>query len=285
MMSFFDELYNDLITEIKNNGTWDKDEAVRTKYADGESAYTKSIFGKQVIIPADVLPIITTKQVGYKSALRELYWIWFMKSNNVKDLQDMKCSIWDEWEREDGTIGDAYGYQLAKKVHSVNGEMLDQVDNLLYQLEHNPSSRRHITNLWDVDDLSNMSLTPCVWSTQWEIRDGKLSLLVNQRSCDAALGFLFNAFQYKVLQINMLLHLNATEKHEELKLGDIVWNFGNLHYYDRHEESLLEQIKGEVHEQPILVMGDYANFYDFHPDDIEVINYTHNGKFSYEVAI
>lgn len=285
-MSYFDEIYNGLVTDIKENGTWDKGQDVRTKYADGTSAYTKSVFGRQIIIPSDVLPIITTKKVGYKSALRELYWIWFMKSNKVKDLQDMKCSIWDEWEQEDGTIGEAYGFQLAKMVHNINGVMLDQVDNLLFQLENNPSSRRHIVNLWDIDDLSKMSLTPCVWSTQWDIRDNKLNLLVNQRSCDIALGFLFNAFQYKILLINVLLHLNNTEKHKDLRLGDVIWNFGNLHYYDRHEELLLEQIKGETHEQPVLGFScKYENFYDFHPDDITVLDYKHNGKFEYEVAI
>lgn len=276
-------MYNDLVRDIAKNGYWDKGGEVRTKYADGTPAYTKSVFGRQLIIPPEVLPILTTKKVGILSAVRELYWIWFMKSNVVQDLRDMNCTIWDEWELEDGTIGKAYGYQLAKKVNGI----LDQVDNLLHQLGSSPHSRRHLVTLWDVDDVPEMALTPCVWSTQWKILGGKLFLLVNQRSCDIALGFCFNAFQYKVLQLIVLNHLRQLPNLQELELGDLIWNFGDLHYYDRHEELLLQQVEGKIHETPTLILKESIgdSFYEFNPELIRLDNYKHNGKFTYEVAI
>lgn len=279
----FDVMYNNLVLDISKNGCWDTGEEVRTKYSDGTPAYTKSVFGRQLVIPPDVLTILTTKKVGYKSSARELFWIWFLKSNIVQVLRDMNCTIWDEWEQEDGTIGKAYGYQLAKKV---NGNM-DQVDNLLYQLDHSPTSRRHIVTLWDAEDVPEMALTPCVWSTQWKILGGKLNLLVNQRSCDIALGFVFNSLQYKILQLVVLNHLKQFERFHNLELGDLIWNFGDLHYYDRHEESLLEQIKGEIHEEPKLILDRAMgkSFYEFNPELITLEDYKHNGKFEYEVAI
>lgn len=85
----------------------------------------------------------------------------------------MGVHIWDQWRLEDGTIGAAYGYQLGKKNRTVNGQKVDQVDYLLHQLKHNPSSRRHLTMLWNPDDLDGMALTPCVYETQWYVKEGK----------------------------------------------------------------------------------------------------------------
>lgn len=279
----FDLIYNQLVQDVAKNGVWDKGEEVRTKYADGSPAYTKSVFGRQVIIPPEMVTILTTKQVGYKSSARELYWIWFLKSNIVQILRDMKCYIWDEWEKEDGTIGKAYGYQLAKKV---NGEM-DQVDNFLFQLETSPASRRHIVTLWDAEDVPEMALTPCVWSTQWKILGGKLHVLVSQRSADLALGVVFNMLQYKLLQKIVLNHLRQFERFHNLELGDLIWNFGDLHFYDRHEGLLLEQIKGDIHDAPKLILDEAMgnSFYEFNPELIRLEDYKHNGKFEYEVAI
>jgi thymidylate synthase len=103
-MSQFDVIYNDIIKEIINNGLWDKDQQVRTKWADGTPAYTKSIINKQIKLDNSEVPILTTKKVAWKTAIKELLWIWQQKDNNVDNLNKMGVKIWDEWKQSDSTM-------------------------------------------------------------------------------------------------------------------------------------------------------------------------------------
>jgi len=197
-----DKQYNEIVQDILEDGVWDKGMKVRPKWADGTPAYSKSIIGRSLRFDNCEVPILTTKRVAWKSAIKELLWIWQKKSNVVQDLRDMGVNIWNEWEQEDGTIGRAYGYQLAKENRKYSGEnidydmlshdamlkwageglfYLDQVDYLLHELKNNPASRRHITMLWNPDDLDDMALTPCVYETQWHVKEGKLHLEVKAR--------------------------------------------------------------------------------------------------------
>src|SRR5437764_1181906 len=164
-MSKYDVEYMKMCYSIASYGHSDEGTNVRTVWADGTKAYTQSLLNYQIKLDNSEVPILTTKFVAFKTAIKELLWIWQMKSNNVDVLNNMGVKIWDEWKKEDGTIGLAYGHQMGKKVFLHRGEMIDQVDNLLYNLKHNPFSRRHITTLWSIEDLDEMSLTPCVWST------------------------------------------------------------------------------------------------------------------------
>lgn len=301
-MSKVDIIYNNLVKEIYKNGEWDRGQKVRTKYADGTPAYTKSIIGKQVIFEPEDFPILTTKQVAIRSSIAELWWIWFLQSNKVQDLRDLGSKVWNEWELPDKTIGKAYGYQLGKPVRKMKLKIdfnennkaiqydykLNQVDYLIKQLKENPSSRRLVTSLWNIDDLDEMALEPCVWSQQWAVQNGKLHLIVNQRSGDIALGVCFNLVQYKILQM-------IIAKLTDLKVGRMIWNFGNLHYYDRHEELLLQQIEEKHYEQPTFIIPtkEELEHYIYHKtptkEDLhrmfKLENYQHNGKFTYEVAI
>ncbi len=301
-MAKVDQIYEDLVLDIHNNGVWDKDQKVRTKYADGTPAYTKSIIGRQVVFEAEDFPLLTTKQVTYHSMFAELWWIWFERSNDVNRLNELGCTIWDEWKKEDGSIGTAYGYVLNKKVRDyewmtifpsdeepfINKIKMNQVDYLINQIRENPNSRRHIVSLWSPEDLDGGSLEPCVWSSQWIVQQGKLNLIVNQRSADIALGVPYNWGQYKILQM-------IIAKLAGLEVGKMIWNFGHLHYYDRHEENLLKQIEGKQHNQPEIWLAGRLDFkyfiYTKNPTKeelkelIEIKNYKHNGKFTYEVAI
>lgn len=199
--------YNKLIKHIINFGYSDKDNTVRPVYDDGSPAHTMMALGQQFLFDGAEVPIITSKYVAWKSAIKELLWIWQMKSNRVQDLRDMGVNIWNQWELEDGTIGSAYGYQLGKangfypkdKVNwnlidynsFINSDYhiyLDQVDYLIQELKNNPASRRHITTLWNPDELDDMSLTPCVYETQWHVIEGRLHLQVRCRSNDMALN-------------------------------------------------------------------------------------------------
>lgn len=283
-MSQFDVIYNDLIQDIIDNGVWDKDQNVRTKWADGTPAYTKSIINKQIKLDNSEVPILTTKKVAWKTAIKELLWIWQHKDNNVDNLNKMGVHIWDEWKQEDGTIGKAYGYQMGKKTR-ILGDFkfypmkVDQVDYLLHQLIFNPSSRRHITSLWNIDDLDEMALQPCVWHTHWQVLENKLHLTVGIRSNDVALGNPFNVFQYYVLQ-RMIAQVTGYE------LGSLTFNIDNIHAYERHIEPLQEQIQREQYKSPELwINPNVKDFYDFTIDDFKLIDYKHGDKLLMEVAI
>ncbi len=293
-MSNYDIQYNQIIQEIIDVGIWDKDQQVRTKWADGSSAYTKSIINKQIKLDNKEVPILTTKRVAWKTAIKELLWIWQLKDNNVVNLNKMGVKIWDEWRMEDGTVGKSYGYQMGKKVRrkdltisAGNGftktltysSKVDQVDYLLEQLKTNPSSRRHITSLWNIDDLDEMALNPCVWNTHWQVLEGKLHLTVGVRSNDVGLGNPFNVFQYYVLQ-RMIAQVTG------YSLGTLTFNIDNIHGYERHLEPLAEQIKQPQFEAPELwINPEVKDFYDFTIDDFKLLNYQHGKTIPMEVAI
>lgn len=279
-MSQFDQQYNEIIQDIVDNGVWDRDQQVRTRWSDGTPAYTKSAISKQITLDNSEVPILTTKKVAWKTAIKELLWIWQHKDNNVDNLNRMGVKIWDEWKQGDNTIGKAYGYQLGKLSRKfVNEVRIDQVDHLLWNLFHNPSSRRHVTSLWNIDDLDEMALNPCVWHTQWLVKEGKLHLIVGIRSNDMALGNPFNVFQYYVLQ-RMITQVTGYQ------LGTLTFNINDAHVYERHIGALNEQILREQYEAPTLwINPDVKNFYDFTIDDFKLIDYKHGDKLSFEVAI
>ncbi|OJT57268.1 thymidylate synthase [Bacillus licheniformis] len=290
-MNQTDTQYKKIIETILNHGYSDEKEQVRTVWADGTPAHTISYIGQTMRFDNSEVPILTTKKVAWKTAIKELLWIWQKKSNVVQDLRDMGVKIWNEWELEDGTIGKAYGYQLGKKNRKAthlyrymeNGiitcQKIDQVDHLLHQLKNNPASRRHITTLWNPDDLDDMALTPCVYETQWHVKGGKLHLEVRCRSNDMALGNPFNVFQYNVLQ-RMIAQVTG------LELGSYIYHIGDAHIYTRHIEGLKEQMSRESFSAPqIWINPEVDNFYDFTIDDFKLIDYKHGDRLDFEVAI
>ena len=149
-MSYADKVFIENVNDILTNGVWDTDKEVRPHWADGTPAHTVKKFC--IVNRYDLqkeFPILTLRKTYFKSAIDEILWIWQKKSNNVRDL---KSRIWDSWADENGSIGKAYGYQLAKKSVYKEGEF-DQVDRVLYDLKHNPQSRRILTNIYNFDDL------------------------------------------------------------------------------------------------------------------------------------
>lgn len=305
-MAYADKAYDRVVQDIIETGYWDKDHEVRPVWKDGTPAYTKSAIGKTLRFDNSELPILTKKEVKWKVAIKEaLIWIWQMKSNVVGDLRDMGVNIWNEWEIKDeeskwhGTIGAAYGYQLAKQSKKVKKETVDrsrldprqevkeddtylylnQVDYLIHSLMNNRASRRHITMLWSWDEMDEMSLTPCVYETQWHVKEGKLHLEVRARSNDMGLGHPFNVFQYNVLQ-------RVIAQVVGLELGEYIYHMGDAHVYDRHIEPLTEQLTLEEYEAPTLwINPEKKNFYDFTIDDFKLENYQHGPFIRMEVAI
>jgi thymidylate synthase len=286
-MSNYDIQYAELVRDIIDNGISDDDQKVRTVWADGTPAYTKSIISQKLVFDNTEVPILTTKRVAWKTSIHELLWFYVHRTSDVTYLRDNNVKIWDEWTREDNTIGKAYGYQLGKEiitnVRQVSGgiryDIRNQVDILIDGLKNNPASRRHIISLWNIDDLHDMVLYPCVWNSQWLIKGGKLHLIVQVRSNDVALGQPFNVFQYYVLQ-RMVCQVTGYE------LGTLTFNINDCHIYSRHEEGLLEQISREPFKAPELwINPDVKNFDDFTIDDFKLIGYDHHPSIEFEVAI
>lgn len=177
-MTQFDHIYNKLVNDILTKGT-DITENVRTVYSDGTPAYYRSLIGYQFRYDnsTDTPPVLTTRYSPYKSAIREIYWIWLLRSNKVSDLRSLGCKYWDEFELPDGTIGESYGFQINKRTYNFN----NQLDYIIHELKHNPNSRRIMTEIWDCEDLNKMSLTPCLHLTQWSVVNNKLYLELRQR--------------------------------------------------------------------------------------------------------
>ncbi len=221
---------------------------------------------------AEEFPILTTKFVAFKTAIKELLWIWQLQSNDVRQLQAMNVKVWDEWMREDGTIGKAYGYQIAK---------YKQLDNLLDMLQKDPQSRRMIVTLWNIEDLPDMALQPCAYETLWDVTDGRLNCMLIQRSGDMGLGVPFNTAQYAAL-VHMIAQVSG------LQPGLFTHVINNAHIYENHVEALRTQLdrREEALPAPILRMNpDVTDFYDFKAEDITLEGYEHLGKLSMTVAV
>ena len=194
-MSRADQIFIQNCQEILNEGVWDTNCKVRPHWEDGTPAHTIKKFG---IVNRynlqEELPILTIRKTAFKNCLDEILWIWQKKSNNVHDLHS---HIWDAWADETGSIGKAYGYQLAKKSIYPEGEF-DQVDRVLFDLKNNPASRRIMTNIYNFDDLHEMHLYPCAYSMTFNVSGDTLNGILNQRSNDMLTANNWNVLQYSL---------------------------------------------------------------------------------------
>ena len=266
-MSRADEIFISNCKDILENGVWDTDLKVRPRWDDGESAHTVKKFG--IVNRYDLseeFPILTVRRTYWKSAIDELLWIWQKKSNNVHDL---KSHVWDAWADETGSIGKAYGYQLGVKHRYPEGEM-DQVDRVLFDLKHNPASRRIMTNIYNHADLSEMALYPCAYSMTFNVTGNRLNAILNQRSQDILAANNWNVVQYSVL-VHMFAQVSG------LVPGELVHVISDAHIYDRHVPIIRELIKRPQYPAPKFRLNpDIKDFYDFTTDDIIVEDYEKN---------
>lgn len=253
-------------------------------------------------------PILTTKQLFLRQAVLEMLWIYQAKSNDVRWLKERDVHIWDEWEiDEDGiwkatqnvlgkdgkleqkeiekdfgkqwahTIGTAYGYIVNK--FGLTDELIDKIKN-------NPEDRRMVMSLWQNDYLDTAVLPSCVWSSEWDVTDGKLNAWVHQRSCDVPLGLPFNVTQYAVL-------LNMLAKTCNLKPGSLDWSIKDAHIYVNQIDGIKEQIRrmdelGDYNAPELWLNPDVKNFYDYDNSrdckDVKVLNYKHHGKIKFPIS-
>ena len=263
-MSIADEKLVAMCRDILDNGIWDTDMDVRPRWEDGTPAHTIKKFC--VVNRYDLskeFPITTIRRTAFKSAIDELLWIWQKKDNNIHNLNS---HVWDSWADETGSIGKAYGYQLGVKHIYKEGEF-DQVDRVLYDLKHNPQSRRIMTNIYNFEDLHEMGLYPCAYSMTFNVSGDTLNGILNQRSNDMLTANNWNVLQYAVL-LMMFAQVSG------LKAGELVHVIADAHIYDRHIDIVKEVIAKSQHKAPKLKINpNVKNFYDFKLEDFELIDY------------
>ncbi len=266
-MSYADKVFIKNCEDILSNGYSDENESVRARWEDGTPAHTMRKFA--IVNRYDLskeFPIMTLRRTALKTTVKELLWIWQKKSNNIHDLDS---HIWDAWADENGSIGKAYGYQLGIK-HKYAEGMFDQVDRVLYDLKHNPASRRIITNLYNHADLSEMRLYPCAYSVTFNVSGGRLNAILNQRSQDMLTANNWNVCQYAVL-VHMLAQVSG------LEAGELVHVIADAHIYDRHIPIVKELIKKQPYDAPIFHLdASVTDFYKFTKDSVSLENYNYH---------
>lgn len=297
-MSKADDLFIKMCRDIIDNGTSTEGEKVRPHWEDGSLAYTIKKFG--VVNRYNLreeFPALTLRKTAIKSCTDEMLWIWQQKSNNIHDLHS---HIWDEWADPDGSIGKAYGYQMAQKhpYRDVKEEDLiqafgdhwqdhviiqedqegkvyymDQVDRVIYDLKTHPFSRRIMTNIYNHADLSEMNLYPCAYSMTFNVtvdpESGRhvLNAILNQRSQDVLAANNWNVCQYAIL-IYMLAQVC------DMLPGEMVHVIADAHIYDRHVPLIEELISRETHPAPKFWLNpDVHDFYDFTREDVRLDDY------------
>ncbi len=261
-----DKYTKELLQRILDEGTYDINP--RPKYSDGSPAYTLSV--NHGLMTYDLTknesPLITLRPIAVKSAIGELLWIYQDESNNL-DLLKEKYNVtwWDEWDIGNRTIGACYGETVRR--HNL-------MRNLLEDIKNNPDGRRHIINLWQVEDFKELhGLMPCAYQTVWNVRHGRdgidyLDMSLFQRSSDFCTAGCINQVQYLVLLYLVARHTGYTP-------GRFTWFYNNIQIYDRHIKNAQEMLQREgIDCNPYVDLNpNIDNFYDFTPDDITIKGY------------
>jgi len=249
--------YLDLLRQLLEHGKFK---------ADRTGTGTYSVFGAQARFDLrESFPVLTTKKLHLKSIIYEL--LWFLRGDtNVKWLQEHGVTIWNEWAREDGSLGRIYGAQWCDWRTS-DGHSINQIDDVIAQIKKNPASRRHIVTAWNPGEISQMALPPCHAMFQFYVSDGELSCQLYQRSADLFLGVPFNIASYALLT-RMVAQVC------DLKPGDFVHTFGDLHLYANHVEQAKLQLSREPKALPQMKLNpSVRNIHDFKFEDFELVGY------------
>lgn len=249
--------YHDLLRLVLDNGKFKSD---RT----GTGTY--SVFGAQARFPLQKdFPLLTTKKLHVKSIIYEL--LWFLRGDtNIKYLNENGVTIWDEWADKDGNLGRIYGAQWCDW-WTPEGRSINQIDQVIAQIKKNPDSRRHIVSAWNVGELDKMNLAPCHALFQFYVMDGELSCQLYQRSADLFLGVPFNIASYALLTM-MVAQVC------QLKPGEFVHTFGDLHLYSNHLEQARLQLTREPRALPQMKLNPAVrDIHDFKFEDFELVGY------------
>jgi len=256
--------YHELLKDVRDNGQG-KDDRTGTG--------TRSVFGRQVRYDLNAgFPLLTTKKMHLKSIIYEL--LWFLKGDtNIKYLNENGVTIWDEWADENGDLGPIYGKQWTAW-EGKNGEKINQIAQVVNDLKNNPTSRRIIVSAWNVADLQILiggkktAPPPCHTIFQFYVSKNKrLSCQLYQRSADLFLGVPFNIASYSLLTM-MLAQVC------DLKLGEFIHTFGDLHIYNNHMEQVEIQLAREPRPLPIMIINPAVkDIFSFKYEDFRLEGY------------
>lgn len=258
-----DTIFKDTLKEILENGTSTEGHKIRPVYKDGTPAHT--IYINQVVEKYDInkgeFPITSLRPIAWKSAIKEILWIYQMASNDLSDLESLGITWWRDWEVDNSnTIGQRYGATV-KKYNLMN--------KLLDGLKNQPYTRRHIIDLYQYADFNETDgLFPCAFLTVWSVRGEYLDVTLHQRSSDYCVAGHVNKIQYVALMMMVARHVG-------LKPGVFMHVVDNLHFYNRHLDQVKELLaRTPSSKQPKLILKEgKTNFYDFTIDDFEMVDY------------
>ena len=278
------QAYLDLMRDVLENGT---DKGDRTGVG------TRSVFGRQMRFDLNAgFPLVTTKKVHLKSIIYEL--LWFLKGSTDNNwLKERGVSIWNEWATESGDLGPIYGKQW-RSWQGADGQVVDQISELIQQIKTKPDSRRLIVSAWNPTELPDesqspqanaeqgrMALAPCHCLFQFYVLDGKLSCQLYQRSADLFLGVPFNIASYA-----LLTHMIAQQCN--LGVGEFVHTFGDCHLYQNHltDDIVLEQLRRAPKPLPTLkIKRKPASIFEYEFEDFEILNYVSDPAIKAPIAI
>ena len=249
--------YLDLMQDILDNGV---------KQDDRTGTGTLSVFGRQLRFDlTEGFPLLTTKKLHLRSIIYEL--LWFIRGDtNLQYLHSNNVHIWDEWANEDGDLGPVYGKQW-RSWPCPDGTTIDQLGKVIFDLQNNPYSRRHIVSAWNVADVDRMALPPCHCLFQFWVHNGGLSCQLYQRSADYFLGVPFNIASYALLTM-MIAQVCG------LKAREFVHTFGDVHLYLNHLEQAREQLRRTPRRLPQMCLSSAPNTIDsFMFSDFTLVNY------------
>ena len=249
--------YLDLLRHVLDNGKFKSD---RT----GTGTY--SVFGAQARFDLrERFPLLTTKKVHTKSIIHEL--LWFLRGEtNVRSLQQHGVTIWDEWADANGDLGRVYGAQWCDW-RAADGRSINQIAQVIDQIRRTPDSRRLIVSAWNPGELGGMALPPCHALFQFYVADGELSCQLYQRSADLFLGVPFNIASYALLTM-MVAQVC------ELRPGEFIQTFGDLHLYANHLGQAREQLSRQPRELPVMRLNPAVKTIDgFRYEDFELSGY------------
>lgn len=244
---------------------------------------TKRVPSTQIVV--DLLkefPILQSKKVNWKTAVKEILWIMQKQSNVTAELG---AKIWDQWTGEDGTIGKSYGYQVGQPVVRNGCYWRNQVEYILGTLGDDPSNRQCVINMWNVSELGEMNLVPCVYSSIWSIIDGRLNCMVVQRSADYPIGVPFDTTQYAALTHMFARHLHVLP-------GILTHVMADSHIYENQMDGVQQQLR-QYNElltvrRPVpkfFIREGVDCFFDMKLEDFDVLDYEPLPAIKFEVAV
>jgi thymidylate synthase len=261
--------YHDLLRLVLETGV---------ERSDRTGTGTLSVFGAQARFDLrERFPLLTTKKLHLKSIIYEL--LWFLRGDtNIKYLNEHGVSIWDEWADENGNLGRVYGAQW-RDWRGLNGIHVDQITKVISEIRENPSSRRLIVSAWNPAEIDTMALPPCHVLFQFYVNEGELSCQLYQRSADLFLGVPFNIASYSLLTMMVAQACN-------LKPGDFVHTFGDLHLYSNHLEQAREQLGRDCRTLPRMQLNPaIKRIEDFQFEDFTLLDYDPHPSIRAPIAV